>query len=278
MLVRLTLIVLALACGTAAASEEPGNQKTVATKGESAASPPTPVQELPAGVDTKGESRKDAGEPTPQQPAEKARIDRQMTEYTRQLAVHANALSKYAGDVSDFTFWLVFATLLLGGIGAWQGFLLHRTVLLARDEFTSTHRPRLILREAYAMEDYGKTVIVSYTIANIGDSAAQIVESALDVEFGGAVSSPKFLPVSAGKNDVGAMTLQAGERAAKEFKSKPAVTWPITEDQYLFLSGHVVYLDDRKVMRHMGFHRRYDPLDLHFHRSEGEGDYLDYAD
>ena len=56
-----------------------------------------------------------------------------------------------------------------------------RQITLARQEFIATHRPEIIMREAY-MEHRGDDAYVCYYITNRGRSAGRIVESRIMVE------------------------------------------------------------------------------------------------
>lgn len=201
--------------------------------------------------------------------------------------------------IENFNGLLVLFTIVLGGVGIWQAILVRRQIGLAREEFEftkkqmteaadlaekqmlltgrqadliekqkeisrlqflATHRPRIILREAYALQDAGKPVIVCYTLANTGGTSARIVESALAVTFEPAASL-HMGPVSAGKNDVGDIVIEPGAHEAKEFIS-PNVTWGNGQvgnaiGWGYFFSGHIVY-EDNGILRHLAFFRSYD--------------------
>jgi hypothetical protein len=154
------------------------------------------------------------------------------------------------------------------------------SVKFARAAYISTHRPKLVVREAYAMKDNdGAIVIVCYTIANSGDTKARIIESAFDTQFEGERSAQlRQPPISVGRNDIGPVELEGGEHYAGECKSSRTTAWPIPDGMDLFFTGHLVYMDERGIKRHMGLRRVYDPVTFRFNRSDGESSQLDYAD
>lgn len=158
-----------------------------------------------------------------------------------------------------------------------------RSAQLARDEFIASHRPRLKLREAYAIYgENGAEVVVRFAIANVGNSRATVVESALDVQYETPDKfsfDPIFLPASAGKNDIGPVAIEAGAHHVGDVRSSRETVWPMPGGSLnLCLSGHIVYQDERGVMRHLGIRRWYDHVSCRFGRRDEESDQLDYQD
>ncbi len=172
------------------------------------------------------------------------------------------------------------ALLLHAGIFYYQSRKLKQTVGEMRREFISTHRPKLILRDAYATEEVrGERFVVLYTIANVGGSGARIIQSALDVMLlrGGDL---RLLPHSLGRNDIGDIRLEPGEQYTHDFVSAPQWVWPIPANLRLWFMGHIVYVDDADVQRHVGIFRCYDSASRRFFSSKNEPvfDGLDYSD
>ena len=60
----------------------------------------------------------------------------------------------------------------------------------------------------------GEPIEITYTVLNTGSSAAQIVESVISVDVQ-HWESPRRVPLPAGKNAIGVVTINAGE--AKTF-------------------------------------------------------------
>jgi hypothetical protein len=58
-----------------------------------------------------------------------------------------------------------------------------QSIKLARDEFISTHRPRIVLREAIIGAPLeGQPITVHYHLANIGETTGRIIRSSVRVE------------------------------------------------------------------------------------------------
>ena len=156
---------------------------------------------------------------------------------------------------------LTFFLIVIGGCQAWQ---MRRTVNAMREEFASTHRPRIILREAYAVRDSGLPITVCYTLANTGGTSARIVESALDVKFELPSCRLHLGPVSAGKNDIGNIEIKAGAHEAKECIFQNTNWTNALVASYCYFSGHIVYEDTAGILRHAAFYRSYDDTTSRF--------------
>ena len=129
-----------------AISQEAGDHKPVTKKQESTQQKEQATKQDHAPVDkTKSDPVKDASNAAAANPDAKLQIDREIAEYTRQLAVYTKELSKYTGDVSSFTLWLVIATVVLGAIGAGQGYLAWRSVKVAESALTDLERPYVFI-------------------------------------------------------------------------------------------------------------------------------------
>src|SRR6266702_8322704 len=107
------LLALALGIGTVQ-SQEARYNKTVAQEQEKAEQRKADANKRPALVKKpKAKPENKTGKKADSNPDEKLNIDRQVAEYTRQLAV-------YTEDVSRFTLWLVIATIVIASIGMLQ--------------------------------------------------------------------------------------------------------------------------------------------------------------
>ena len=110
---RWFLFALLLLVGMAD-SQEAGSNKAVAEKDHKAEQRKADADKRPELVKKlKAKSEKKTGKRADSNPDEKLNIDRQVAEYTRQLAV-------YTEDVSRFTLWLVIATIVIASIGMLQ--------------------------------------------------------------------------------------------------------------------------------------------------------------
>lgn len=181
--------------------------------------------------------------------------DRELAEYTRQLAL--------------FTAALVFATVLLGIIGVWQGWLTREVVGLAREEFVASHRPKIILRNVSVIEEDGIEKIL-YSLINIGESKATIVNSWILGEFimkGDAIRNMRC----AGHDDLGNVELAPGED--RDFiyvvptdagsslymrLGRDAIRMTLYKDADFYFAGSIRYADDLGNIRTSVFRRKFD--------------------
>ncbi len=149
-------------------SQNTNNHKPVAPKNQQAEQPKgNPSFDTSSLEKTIREAVKEATEKPDPHADEKAKADRQLVEYT--------------GELAAFTKWLVAATILLAAIAIWQGVQLMRTVDLGREEFIAAHRPRIILRDSTTEQFMGELIVVEYILSNVGDAPATIVSSAIRV-------------------------------------------------------------------------------------------------
>ena len=137
-----------------------------------------------------------------------------------------------------------------------------RRLETVKNEFFTALRPRLMLRDVHAENcKLGEPVEVTFTICNTGSSAAQIVASVLSVDVQ-HWNSPRRVPVPAGENAVGDITLSAGE--AKSFTyPAPERTWNknlVKESEVIALifCGRISYKDASGVVRETSFCRAFD--------------------
>lgn len=182
-----------------------------------------------------------------------------------------------------FTFFLVV-------IGWWQGSKLKKTVGAMHDEFIASHRPKIILREAFCEDnETDHPINVKYTLVNVGETRARIVHSAVEVRF--IPQQLTFGPEAApsmrdGRNDLGNLFLEAGEEielshiSDRHWRSNDNTRHAFAEPYYgVFFCGHLVYEDDRKVRRHTAFWRKYDLQASRFYFSKDTAwEQLDYSD
>ena len=79
-----------------------------------------------------------------------------------------------------------------------QAQLTRDSINLARREFVVTHRPKLILREAYSLisDPLESKIVVCYTIANIGGSGCWMTKCHLGIDLVKFVNYPGFLELA----------------------------------------------------------------------------------
>jgi hypothetical protein len=140
--------------------------------------------------------------------------------------------------------------------------IVRRRLETVKNEFFTALRPRLMLRDVHSKScALGEPIEVTYTICNIGSSAAQIVESVLSVDVQ-RWNSPRRVPIPAGKNVIGAVELSSGE--ARTFTHQaPERTWNknlVKESEVIALifCGRIDYMDASGVVRETSFCRAFD--------------------
>ena len=140
--------------------------------------------------------------------------------------------------------------------------IIRRRLETVKNEFFTALRPRLMLRDVHAKSvALGEPIEVTYTICNIGSSAAQIVESVLQVDVQ-HWQSPRRVPLPGGKNAIGAVELCAGEAKTFTFQV-PERTWNknLVKDSEviaLIFCGRIDYADANGVVRETSFCRAFD--------------------
>lgn len=196
--------------------------------------------------------------------------------------------------ITLFTFFLVI-------VGLLQAYYLYGTlkatgiaakaatdaVNLGRQEFLSTYRPRIILRDATSEQDMGSPITVEYILSNVGSTDAMMVSGALAVRvFQGWQFGPDNLPeINPATSDIATRSLKPGEQVRLSF-TDPSLRWStdnntchkFLEPEYgMFFSGQIVYEDVRGTRRHIGFRRKYFS-EQHRFLSVGDSPHYEYHD
>jgi hypothetical protein len=163
---------------------------------------------------------------------------------------------------------------------------------LARDNFISSHRPRLVVRRAQArftpaINEHG----INLVIANIGDSIAtnitgnvniRVISTSQQAEFE-KESMPKYGIV---EFNIGALInrpprnspdLSAGQRTFVFFGSDEINADSMAKigrgECLLYFFGYITYSDVNGITRDCGFFRTYNPNSGKFHAKEDDPDY-----
>jgi hypothetical protein len=174
-----------------------------------------------------------------------------------------------------------------------QGLLTFEALKLARQEFLSTHRPKIILREAYTLDLIeGEEVRIFLHLANIGESKGTIISSQASPQ---TISSNRVMiaaPLDEKFDKIfGLIVLEPGEAQIVElpygapiwrddmYRQKSNLTTPPTYrfDYCLHLVGQFMYLDELGVRRRTAFRRELNPERRRFYMMKEEPD-MDYAD
>ena len=178
----LLIAILALLIGVSnVSSQEASNHKPITQKQQKTEQKQAPPENIPVPVqETKSEVIKDTSKKPDNHPDERLDIDRQLAEYTRQLA--------------SFTLALVVVTAILAGIAIWQGIQMKATVSLAREEFNATHRPRIVVRRISPIEEGGAITGIQYTVHNVGDTECTITAISDQIWMPGAAKDLPAIP------------------------------------------------------------------------------------
>jgi hypothetical protein len=144
---------------------------------------------------------------------------------------------------------------------------------LARKEFVSTHRPKLIIRSvtikppthpALPIEE-GKPVEVEGVVVNVGNTPAEIVESNVTVLVGGPMFHART-PFGPSSNNINGVKLVPGgaytfwlRSEQIDFKNTPDLYSLNKGEKVIYFFGFIMYRDDIGNTRRTAFCRRYDP-------------------
>jgi hypothetical protein len=207
------------------------------------------------------------------------------------LREFGEALNYYSPSISAIaTIAIAAFTLTLWRATTKQAELTREAVALGNKEFIATHRPKLILRDAFSLisDPLESRIAVFYTIANIGASVCWITECHLGLDFRQTAGYPVFtmtpdmcFPSSAPY--IG--RIEAGEHKRLTFID-PVQVWDHERRRIyggtlgLHFAGRITYIDSpgSNVRRQIAFRRKYNPLDQRFHRIWEDDSEHEYAD
>jgi hypothetical protein len=187
------------------------------------------------------------------------------------------------------TFVIAIFTIVLAWVGYCQARLIRKSIDLARAEYISTHRPRIVLREANLIAE-----TIHYTLVNLGGTQATIIQSWIFAEF--IEDGTRWRPLWPAADDASIstqLTFIGGQSRDLQFALPDeisfAIKWPeamrIGTERgpsvigKIYFAGALVYEDSMGMKRRSIFRRRWDPHSLNFVRltPEQERDY-EYAD
>jgi hypothetical protein len=156
---------------------------------------------------------------------------------------------------ADWTIVLGIFTGVLALISGIQGYLIYRQVNLGRDEFISSHRPKLRMRLLRIdPPEAGKPFKIYFTLANIGDTKAEIKKVDVTINTVSQMITGEFevtLPVG----DIilaGDSVDLIGESAVKFTWGTPGKNWA---EGRVSIVGTITYSDDMGINRRTGFYR-----------------------
>ncbi len=194
-------------------------------------------------------------------------------------------LQKYNGAVTAFaTFWIGIFTVVLALVSRKQAQLTRQSIELARQEFISTNRPCIILRDVHLIAE-----TIHYTLVNLGGTPGTIITTWVFTEF--VEEQNRFRPLwpTADDGDVRRLRFVGGESKDLQYalpdEMSFIIKWPkgienrLANPGSVYFAGALVYEDDLGMKRRSRFRRRWDPKSLTFVRlsPEEERDH-EYAD
>jgi hypothetical protein len=268
---RALLAVALLIAWTLASSEEPGHDKAVAQKDQKTEQKAASANEVPAPLETpKAETEKRTSDKAAAHSEDKTNLDRELVKYT--------------GELARFTEWLVYATIVIALIGAYQGWKLRDTVKLSREEFISTHRPKLRVRnvvvhrrDGMGLFQDGQHVNGQFYVTNVGGTGALITGIGCWVwpkKHMGTIQSnalPMELPYEGRNPNIELKPrLKAGASCPVPFQSDVVLANGAAQQigspnnemggkWRLFVMGFVEYSDDTGTPRRTAFCREFSP-------------------
>jgi hypothetical protein len=162
---------------------------------------------------------------------------------------------------------------------------------LAQKEFIATHRPKLILRDAFSLitDPLESKISVTYTVTNVGASDCWMTECHLGIELVSELKYPLFVmtPDMVYPSAVPFIgRISAGESKRFTFvdpkqgwEQSYRQKWPAIEAGVHFV-GHIIYIDapGSSIRRQMAFRRKYNIETQRFHRiwiTDNEHEYSD---
>jgi hypothetical protein len=177
-------------------------------------------------------------------------------------------------------------TVVLAVVGFFQARLIRKSIDLARDEFNSSHRPRIIMRDVWC-EPGGD---IYYMLFNTGDAPTTIVESWIQAEFV-PTGTPLRQLRSAGHDHLGKLKFAAGEMKDLTYQVPaeigaymliPSVMNIANDDRPamhggFYFTGAILYEDGAGNRRRSVFRRWWDRDGKCFVRLEDQRDH-EYAD
>lgn len=139
---------------------------------------------------------------------------------------------------------------------------------VGRLQFLATHRPKIILRDAFCENnEIGDEITVTYVIVNVGESPARIVESKMEVRLitteGSGFGPHPRISLNEGENEIGDFSIEPGE--GKILIHNSGRKWQAfarhefaNQEFGVFFCGDIAYEDSRDIKRHAMFFRKYD--------------------
>jgi hypothetical protein len=185
------------------------------------------------------------------------------------------ALGYYTKWLMIGTAVLAFATIALGIATVGLYVSGERQFGLARDEFISTHRPKLVVRQFQIdPTSPGQPLRVTFSVINVGSTDATVRSIAGEVVIWNTLSNHYLEPgIDPVLRPIQNTILKSGTRSAFTAQSRflfqqSHIGAVQTASYQIRCLGEIAYADGLGVLRRTGFHRRYDIANDKFLRSD----------
>ena len=181
--------------------------------------------------------------------------------------------SGQAGDkIIQYTFWLTGFTGALVLVGIGQAGFLGLQIMLARNEFDATHRPKLIVRRVSAdCLKVGELPQAQFIIANVGGSAATLLEGNAALVFQRGSMLPAIPPDDGDHNRMPETIYRPGPGAPTKAYRQTILSGEelaIVKDPASLgfcIAGYIKYRGRKNgPIYYTAFGRRYDPASERF--------------
>jgi hypothetical protein len=235
--------------------------------------------------------------PPPQEISRYKRAEETQTHYCSENNQQTWGERFRCDPVADFTALLALFTAILGGVAIIQIDFIRRAdqitrdaLRLSRDEFNATHRPKLILRQAFSfLSDWREqNIVVTYVIANIGETRCWISSGGVGIDMSADFKYPSFMKTPdmfLPRNAPFIGAIEPGESKWLTHRD-PSHKWDHEHRQIfpkeggIHFVGYCIYIDapGSNIKRQLTFRRRYNLDTQRFERiwdSDNEHDYAD---
>jgi hypothetical protein len=173
-------------------------------------------------------------------------------------------LQTYNGAVTAFaTVWIAIFTIVLALVTGRQARLTRQAIDLSREEFISTHRPQLVVRQ-FLVDPVleGNTIKIHFAVVNSGSTEAIPNLGACEIALwnGKSYEAPG---VDSVVKPLGIPPIAAGQRVSFHSESKFVVAAGqlkaiLADELAISILGEITYRDRRGVQRRTAFRRNYD--------------------
>lgn len=195
-------------------------------------------------------------------------------------------IEKYNGAITAIaTVFVASFTAVLYRATNRQATLTRQSIDLARQEYVSTHRPRLSVRHIVPTLKEGEPISVRCTVTNVGETKARLQSQKISVTV--VLNRPfnvneERLPPEIKRSDIWLRMSDLAGGQSEIFLTERGTSFPYSSSWKLnlmpgdnmYIDGEFLYAGDNNVARRIGFSRGYNHLSGRF-GVEDESEYQD---